>query len=367
MLTLRRAWTSQPPYIVGIDQSNPLTKGLLTAWTPPTTDALALSSYPFSTVTSRPGPAGIALGQTFASGGYVDLPNLSPLISNQLTIAVVLRTDGTANNGFGDMSTDTQAEHYPYSGVLYLSGGTTTRQAYTPTGVDLTRPHCTVISSNATTASQRATIDGRLIGTASISAIGWAALPQLFVSTAFGGFGGEFYGFFAWNRALSDAEAQQVSLNPWQLFEPRQSYIPLSFTSGGAYTLNLETGVYTFTGNSATLTKDSKLTLDSGTYALSGSNASLLKGLILEASSGSYSLSGSGASLFYTHLLNASSGSYSVTGSDATLTYTPTAGAYTLNLESGAYVLLGQDVTFVYSGSEVTLKAGSWIRYRIIT
>jgi len=155
--------------------------------------------------------------------------------------------------------------------------------------------------------------------------------------------------------------------DPWQLFEPQRVYIPVSITSGGAYALNLETGVYSFTGNAATLTKDSRLTLESGTYTLSGSNASLLKGLILEASSGSYSLTGSDASLFYTHLLNASSGSYSVTGSDATLTYTPTAGAYTLNLESGAYVLLGQDVTFVYSGSEVTLKAGSWIRYRIIT
>lgn len=155
--------------------------------------------------------------------------------------------------------------------------------------------------------------------------------------------------------------------NGLSIFESRHLHIPLSITSGGAYTLNLETGVYSFSGTDATLTKDSRLTLDSGTYALSGSNASLLKGLILEASSGSYSLSGSDVSLFYTHLLNASSGSYAITGSDATLTYTPTAGAYTLNAESGAYVLLGQDVTFVYSGSEVTLKAGSWIRYRIIT
>jgi len=149
--------------------------------------------------------------------------------------------------------------------------------------------------------------------------------------------------------------------------EPQNVYIPVSIIGGGAYSLNLETGIYSFTGSSATLSKNSKLTLDSGTYALSGSNASLLKGLILEAASGTYSLTGSDASLFYTHLLNASSGSYAITGSDATLTYTPTAGAYTLNAESGAYVLLGQDVTFVYSGSEVTLKAGSWIRYRIIT
>lgn len=165
----------------------------------------------------------------------------------------------------------------------------------------------------------------------------------------------------------NEIEARQISENYFaSVFEYSNIKIPTSILSG-AYTLNLETGVYSFTGNAATLTKDSKLTLESGTYTLSGSNASLLKGLILEASSGSYSLSGSDASVLYTHLLNASSGSYSITGSNATLTYTPTSGAYTLNLESGAYLLTGSDVTFISSGAEVTIKAGSWIRYRIIT
>lgn len=232
---------------------------------------MRLGAYPTSVVTRRAGPGGIAQGQAFSGGGQIALPDLSPLLSSQLTVAFVLRTDGTANNGFGDLGTSVDAEHYPYSGVLYLSGGTSSRQNYTPTGVDLTRPHCTVISSNATTSSQRATIDGRLIGTASISAIGWATTPLLFVSSGFGGFGGEFYGFFAWNRALSDAEAREVSLNPWQLFEPRRLYSPTAAGGAGSNTIAVPSGAIVLAGFApvVTATANQTIAVPAGTLTLS--------------------------------------------------------------------------------------------------
>ena len=160
--------------------------------------------------------------------------------------------------------------------------------------------------------------------------------------------------------------AAELSANPWSVCSPQIQRF-WSPVAGGAYTLNAETGVYSFTGTDATLLHNYALTLESASYSLTGSNATLLKGLILDAASGSYTLTGSNASLVYNKLLNASSGSYSVTGSDANLIYTPASGAYVLNAESGAYVLTGSDVTFAYSGGTVTLKAGSWIRYRIIT
>lgn len=150
------------------------------------------------------------------------------------------------------------------------------------------------------------------------------------------------------------------------VFQPRYVWMPQSIATG-AYTLNAETGAYTFTGSNATLLHNYALTLESASYSLTGSNATLLKGLILDAASGSYTLTGSDATFVYNKLLNASSGSYSVTGADANLIYTPATGAYTLNAESGAYLLTGSDVTFAYSGGLITLKAGSWIRYRIIT
>lgn len=167
---------------------------------------------------------------------------------------------------------------------------------------------------------------------------------------------------------LIPSQTQMINLvrsNPWQLFAKRNFLITELLT--GAYTLNAETGAYTFTGSNATLLHNYALTLESASYSLTGSNASLLKGLVLDAASGSYTLTGSDATLVYNKLLNASSGSYSVSGADANLIYTPASGAYTLNAESGAYVLTGSDVTFAYSGGIATIKAGSWIRYRIIT
>lgn len=177
---------------------------------------------------------------------------------------------------------------------------------------------------------------------------------------------GRIYYVALFNRALTGSEAREITDNPWCLFGTRRQFI-WSPVAGGTYTLNAETGVYSFTGTDATLLHNYALTLESASYSLTGSNATLLKGLILDAASGSYTLTGSNASLVYNKLLNASSGSYSVTGSDANLIYTPASGAYVLNAESGAYVLTGSDVTFAYSGGTVTLKAGSWIRYRIIT
>ena len=151
------------------------------------------------------------------------------------------------------------------------------------------------------------------------------------------------------NGALSDSEMVLYG-NPqglpllWQLFAPYQQRI-WPGVLGGDYTLNAETGAYTFTG----------------------SNATLLKGLIIEAASGGYTLTGSNATFVYNKLLNASSGSYSVSGADANLIYTPGSGAYVLSADSGACLLTGSDVTFAYSGGTITLKAGSWVRYRIIT
>jgi len=151
----------------------------------------------------------------------------------------------------------------------------------------------------------------------------------------------------AFGSALSDADMQAFGENPHSIWENRRIYIPLSISGGGAYTLNLETGSYSFTGSDAVLLKNPQLTLDSGSYSLTGSNASLLKGLILEASSGTYTLSGSNASLLYTHLLSASSGTYTINGADATLTYTPASGTYTLNAATGTYLLTGSIINLI--------------------
>lgn len=44
----------------------------------------------------------------------------------------------------------------------------------------------------------------------------------------------------AWNRPLSDAEVRDISVNPWQLFEPRRIWVPVS--AGGSGPIELEVG-----------------------------------------------------------------------------------------------------------------------------
>jgi hypothetical protein len=372
MLILNSEWTEQPQSICEIDWSNPITRGLIDWGTPTNPNGIVGVNSP-TIVPKRNGMAHKGNGSSsYFSKSVPPLP-----IVYEATVLAIVHGAATAEHRAYSLGSSLSATPILSIGAATAAnasfycrlpgGGYTTSSV---TGFEDAAPH--LIIGVAFAAGTEIWVDGVLSGTSAaatdgsiyqLDRIGVGALvrstPASYSAT----------GVLlraAWNRRLSSAEINQLTQNPWQLFTPKRTIIPVSILSG-AYTLNLETGVYSFSGIDATLTKDSKLTLESGTYALSGSNASLLKGLILEASSGSYSLSGSAASLFYTHLLNASSGSYSVTGSDATLTYTPTSGAYTLNAESGAYVLLGQDVTFVYSGSEVTLKAGSWIRYRIIT
>jgi len=306
--------------------------------------------------------------------------NSTMLPLTQATVILGGNTTTTAVNGDIGVNSATTTHrlgaHLPYTDnkVYWDFGGTgvgTTRLVTTGT---VTRSENDVWALTTGPRGMEIWQNGLLIAsntaqpTRSVSTAEWGLGPQgLFSGTRPAG--------KWWMVGLSSRQAPTALLQKLtspkaafaELVDPIHRYIPISITSGGTYTLNLETGSYSFTGSDAVLLKNSQLTLDSGSYSLTGSNASLLKGLILEASSGTYTLSGSDASLLYTHLLSASSDTYTINGADATLTYTPASGTYTLNAESGTYLLTGSDVTFIYSGSEVTIKAGSWIRYRIIT
>jgi len=375
MLILNSEWTEQPQSICEIDWSNPITRGLIDWGTPTDPNGVVGINSP----TIAPRKNGMAHKGNGSSSYYSKSVPALPITTEATLLAIVHGVSGAADSRiytFGSSLSATPFIALQASSTVAANAGFFSRltggTGINSSVVAFEEADSHLLIGTAWATGNELWVDGLSVGTnanttnAVGSTLDRVAVGALWRTTVSNYNASGVLLRAAWNRRLDTTEINQLTQNPWQLFTPKRTIIPVSILSG-AYTLNLETGVYSFSGIDATLTKDSKLTLDSGTYTLSGSNASLLKGLILEASSGSYSISGNDASLFYTHLLNASSGSYAITGSDATLTYTPTAGAYTLNAESGAYVLLGQDVTFVYSGSEVTLKAGSWIRYRIIT
>jgi len=373
MLILQRPWDSQPQGVVSIDWSNPITWGL----------ASALVNG-IDVVTSRSsGLVQVSVSTKGCTERGV-LPYRADADVSEVTL--IAHHKYTSNNG--DYAGNTYGFYTSGAscsdiGIAYgaISGGAAAdiygvrrdnADGTTVLEADVTLPYEAVwaitgrlgVSGSALTYKNG--IPATSVARAGSGTFSTNSLRTLSkgVSTSTGK---EYAWAYRFTRILSVAEIKSLSDDPWQIFERQHVYIPTSITSGGAYTLNLETGSYSFTGSDAVLLKNSQLTLDSGSYSLTGSNASLLKGLILEASSGTYTLSGSDASLLYTHLLSASSGTYTINGADATLTYTPASGTYTLNAESGTYLLTGSDVTFIYSGSEVTIKAGSWIRYRIIT
>lgn len=146
------------------------------------------------------------------------------------------------------------------------------------------------------------------------------------------------------NETPDDALIWDLLQNPWQIVSPQTRHIPLNVAAGGNYTLTADVGTYTITGQSATLLRNKVFSADVGSYALTGQNATITytpgaANYNIVANVGTYTVSGQSASLKRNKRLSADVGTYSLTGQNATISY---------------------------SANSITLKAGSWLRYRII-
>lgn len=121
-------------------------------------------------------------------------------------------------------------------------------------------------------------------------------------------------------------------------------------TSGGAtYTITLDTGSYTYTGQAVALLSNKSISLDSDNYTYTGQSVDLLAG----------------------RSINLESDNYAYTGQDVTLVYNPSGGpTYSLPIDAGAYNYSGQDVQLIanrtlsidggiytYTGSNLSLRA----------
>jgi hypothetical protein len=96
-------------------------------------------------------------------------------------------------------------------------------------------------------------------------------------------------------------------------------------TSPGAYTLVADGGIYSYSGNDASLVYTPvgayTLSADGTTYTYSGNDATLLYARRLIADGATYSYSGNNANLLYNRVLLAGGASYIYSGNDATLVY----------------------------------------------
>jgi hypothetical protein len=219
---------------------------LVLAWTPTGGDvargstALTLNGN----AARKAGPAGIAVSGITAINDFLALPDMTGVLGSRWSVAMVLRTASTNNQGFGDMSSvHASAEHYPFSGDPYITFGSETRfQVTFPSGVALTSPHCLVgaMDANGVGNNAYAYVNGAACNLNGYTPGGtnhaWTSGRYIGYKTGdFAAWDGEVYAIFAWNRQLPTSEAIEVSRNPWQLFVPlrRRLWVP---SAGGAAT-----------------------------------------------------------------------------------------------------------------------------------
>lgn len=245
-------WDSQPQEPVGIDWDNPLTRGLVLAWTPahivePTTGVAWLRGR-----ATKAGGIGLSTDPT-ASGVYYELPAPSsaaaPLASrldlSALTVACIAQQPTETNTGRAFVrghGSGTPAWSIGLNGGSfdgpYASFGATT---FGPSSGDATmvgRPH--VVSMSGDGATAELWYDGRLFTSGAYTPPTYAydaANHRTWIVGSNGvgaGAGTENYGAFIWNRPLSADEHRAFHANPWQIFAPRSIWVPVSSESAPA-------------------------------------------------------------------------------------------------------------------------------------
>ena len=131
---------------------------------------------------------------------------------------------------------------------------------------------------------------------------------------------------------------------------PQWDYYKSGVLGGGAtYTITLDAGSYSLTGEDVALLSNKSILLDSGNYSYTGQNVDLIVG----------------------RSINLGVGNYAYTGQDVALVYNPSGGpTYSLPIDAGAYNYSGQDVQLIanrtlsidggiytYTGSNLSLRA----------
>lgn len=151
--------------------------------------------------------------------------------------------------------------------------------------------------------------------------------------------------------SISDAAADALAKNPWQIFRKVPRVLYFEMAGGTNYTLPLDSGSFTLSGQASSLAHNKILSLAEGSFTLSGSSADLLSNKVLSLEQGSFNVSGQTADLLHNKLLSLENGSFTVTDSDATLLFNRL-----LELGVGSVTLSGSDATLTYThGSTYSL------------
>lgn len=127
--------------------------------------------------------------------------------------------------------------------------------------------------------------------------------------------------------------------------------VDLTFISSGiAYTLDQQTGIFTLAGTSLGLNKQFELLTQTGPYSLSGNTLGFIRALALHSVPGSFSVSGKDAVFSLTRSFDLTTGTYTVNRNNADVNR-----FYQLNNQPGTYQVVGSGLDYFSDRNLVTL------------
>jgi hypothetical protein len=250
-------------------------------------------------------------------------------------------------------------------------------------------------------------LDGVQVGsntlTGTAATVGQASTTVTIAAGHNGGsnFGGLIYLAGHAARAWSDAEIVSVSANPWQLFAPQQRRLWVGAAAGGARTISATpgawnwagttsapavqtiaqtVGAFTWAGTTASIPTPS-ISQTPGAWNWAGTTANFNSITTISATPGAWTWAGTTASI-PAQALSATPGAYSWAGTTsgigvANIAATPGAWNWqgttqgiiqlvTISASPGLWNWQGTQAGVTNPSASVTIRAGSWIRYRTI-
>lgn len=235
ILPIEEPWTSQPQEEVGIDWSNPITKGVTAAIIGNNAEILTRSTRAtFGTApASAAGSNGRCWDSSAASGGqYYSVSDNRWTTSAQshFMLAEITSSSGVyaglIGSAKGDGTSGSLAIQRSGSGTSYAVFNAPTATASFGDVTDIVNAGVKAICVTCEGTNSAAYLNGIYWGGGSLSGgVTTQSSGRLFslcardASTTYY-HGGRVFVRFAWNRALSAQEVASLSANPWQIFTP---------------------------------------------------------------------------------------------------------------------------------------------------
>ena len=236
ILPIEEPWTSQPQVAVGIDWGNPITRGLVFAWSAGATRYQAVPATPTQLASGvKPGVGGISPDFNGASvatrynvsmlGGNPDEATMFSWATTQQTASEARMIGFWTNGAFNPLFSIEQRPNPQGWTAQWRDNAAVVVNVSQNAALSVgdTKKICGVFRSGS--GRKELFIDGALAAFDTTTLGTFGTLNQSSIGCLDRGSPGQYwsgaiYCAFVWNRALSASEVDQISDNPWQIFAP---------------------------------------------------------------------------------------------------------------------------------------------------